>query len=91
MRIIDGPAPGETKEPETGIYAFLIEMPGPAYLAAKECGGHIFYWTTNCHDAIRFQMRQQAEAVMMAVRQLRGDLFPACLPYSPRPVEHKFM
>jgi hypothetical protein len=29
--------------------------------------------------------------VMMAIRQLRGDLFPACLPECPRAVEHMWV
>lgn len=63
-------------------------MQGPAYLAAHHLGGYQFYWTDDPHKAIRFFLEDQANTVMMAVRQLRGDLFPACLIVAPRAVEH---
>lgn len=69
---------------------WLIEMQGPAYLATRQCGGYEFYWTEEVAQALRFAFREQADTTMMAVRQLRGDLFPACLTRTPRAVEHGF-
>jgi hypothetical protein len=67
---------------------WLIEMLGPCYLAVRQLGGYEFYWSREHSEGIRFADRGQADMAMMAIRQLRGDLFPACLPDSPRAVEH---
>lgn len=69
---------------------WLVEMQGPAYLAARHLGGYEFYWTNDWTRAIRFASREQGDLVMMSVRQLRGDLFPACLTRVPCAVEHGF-
>lgn len=69
---------------------WLIEMQGPAYLAARHLGGYEFYWTEQHNQAIRFYERSQADTVMMAIRQLRGDLFPACLTRAPCAIEHSW-
>ena len=69
---------------------WLIEMQGPAYLSARHCGGYEFFWTDDVYKAIRFAFRDQADLTMMAVRQLRGDLFPPCLVRVPCAVEHVF-
>ena len=58
---------------------WVIEMQGPSYLAARCLGGYEFYWDDDIHKAVKFFDRTTADTVMMAVRQLRGDLFPACL------------
>src|SRR5579864_4144053 len=71
---------------------WLIEMQGPAYLSVRHCGGYEFGWCMNHNgengwQVIRLANQAEADFVMMAVRQLRGDLFPACLPVGPRAVE----
>lgn len=70
---------------------WVIEMQGPAYIAARRCGGYEFYWTEDIHKAIRFFNRDTADLVMMTIRQLRGDLFPACLPRIPCAIEHTWL
>ena len=69
---------------------WVIEMQGPVYLSARQLGGYEFYWTADVQSAIRFFEGAQADMVMMAVRQLRPDLFPACLPTPIRAVEHEW-
>jgi hypothetical protein len=83
----DGPIEVGVKEIMNNSW-WLIEMMGPCYLAVRHLGGYEFYWDRDHSDALRFYSRGQADMVMMTVRQLRGDLFPACLPDSPRAVEH---
>lgn len=70
---------------------WLIEMQGPAYLGARRLGGYEFYWTEEWDEAIRFHSRDQADLVMMTIRQLCGDLFPTCLTRVPCAVEHSTM
>ncbi len=67
---------------------WLIEMQGPAYLAARRLGGYEFYWTDDAYQAIRLYDQGQADLVIRTIRQLRGDLFPACLTRVPCAVEH---
>lgn len=70
---------------------WLIEMQGPSYLTVRHCGGYEFLWTDDSHNALRFHSREQGDLVMMAVRQLRGDLFPPCLPRGICAIEHEFV
>lgn len=70
---------------------WLIEMQGPSYLSVRHAGGYEFFWTDDPYKALRFFDREQADLTMMAVRQLRGDLFPACLPRVPCAVEHGWL
>lgn len=70
---------------------WAIEMQGPAYLTVRHAGGYEFCWTEDIHKALRFENREQADLVMMAVRQLRGDLFPPCLTRIPCAVEHAWV
>ena len=81
----------EAVEGEREQFAWLIEAPGPSYLAAHEGVGHIheFRWTREPNEALRFYSQQQADAAMMAVRQLDPRLwgFAAVLGEA-RPVEH---
>ena len=67
---------------------WLIEMMGASYLSARHLGGYEFYWTEDVHRAIRFINKEQADLMMMAVRQLRPDLFPICLPTPIQTTEH---
>lgn len=70
---------------------WLIEMQGPSYLSVRHSGGYEFNWTDDVYQALRFANQEQADKVMMAVRQLRGDLFPPCLTRVPCAVEHQFV
>lgn len=65
-----------------------IEMQGPAWLTVRHSGGYEFCWTENENDSLRFDSRHHADLVMMAVRQLRGDLFPSCLTKVPCATEY---
>ena len=75
----------------TTQFAWLIEAPGPSYLAVRELGGWAFYWSTEHTKALRFMNRQQADALLMAVRELRRDLFPDAYAHFPKAVEHGWM
>lgn len=57
-------------------FAWLIEAPGPRYLAARKVTtSHDFVWHADAALAVRFHSEDQADLVMMAVRQLAPDLF----------------
>lgn len=73
-------------------FCWLIEAPGPAYLAAR-CIGHQyeFHWTADANKALRFVNETQADFTMMAVRVLVPGLFPSVLPQAPRAMQHKFI
>lgn len=54
-----------------GDFRWLIEAPGPRYLAVQRL--HMsdnFEWTDNHSRALAFRSRDQADALMMAVRQM---------------------
>ena len=69
--------------PETVLVAIAI---------AKKLVDVRFSEPTNDHNqAIRFDSRDQADLVMMTIRQLRGDLFPSCLTRVPCAVEHMWI
>lgn len=74
----------------TSEFAWLIEGPGSCYLAVQKAGGHWFHWTRDHNAAICFHTREQAEAVMMAVRELKPDLFPGTFG-EPKPVAHGWL
>lgn len=67
---------------------WLIEGPGPCYLGVRQLGGYEFYWTADVFKGLKFSDREQGDMAMMCIRQLRGDLFPACYATVPRAVEH---
>lgn len=71
--------------------AWLIEMQGSSWLGARHLGGYEFYWTSDPYKAIQFVTKEQADLVMMAVRQLRPDLFPNCLPQPIQATEHIYL
>ncbi len=56
-------------------FAWLIEAPGQSYLAARDLGGHHFFWTREPNHALRFWSKDQADLVMMAVRNHVPALF----------------
>lgn len=52
-------------------FRWLIEAPGPRYLAVQRL--HVsnnFEWTSEHDKALAFQSQDQADALMMAVRQM---------------------
>lgn len=67
---------------------WLIEAPGPAYLYAA---ARIFGWTLDVDRALHLATEEQAETLMMAVREHRPDLFPAAFARPPRAVEHMWV
>ena len=70
-------------------FAWLIEAPGPHYLSIRDIE---FVWTTTAMNAIRFFSEDQADSVMMALRNLHRDLFTFDTVLAPaRAVEHGFM
>ena len=56
-------------------YAWLIEAPGQHYLSVRETAGYQFHWTNDYNMALRFYSKDQADLVMMAVREARPVLF----------------
>lgn len=71
--------------------AWLVEMIGPCYLSARYLGGYEFFWTRDPHEAIHFHTKNIADVTFLAIRQLRPDLFPACLPEPIAAIEHIFV
>lgn len=70
-------------------FAWLIEAPGTKYLATRRLGINEFYWTSDHNTALRFISEQQADGVMMAVRELVPPLFEFARTLGEaRPVEH---
>ena len=70
--------------------SWLIELAGPCYLQVVDRGGYYFQWHTDPHNAIRFSRKEDADLCMMAIREMRPELFPACLPVAPVVREHVF-
>ncbi len=73
--------------------SWLIEMPG-AYLSARRLGGYEFFWTTEPNLALRFHDKDQADLAMMAIRQLRPELFFGYVDGKAswfKPVEHRWL
>lgn len=57
-------------------YRWLIEAPGTNYLAVREIAHkHTFHWTADHDKALHFRTKEQADGLMMAVRQLSPELF----------------
>jgi hypothetical protein len=69
-----------------GKTAWLIEAPGRMFLGA--CSRQ-FTWTADWNKAIRFVSKEQADDVMMAVRELCRDMFPDAFGV-PKPTEHSW-
>jgi hypothetical protein len=65
-------------------------MQGPAFLSVKRSGGYRFEWRHDPYQALRFFNHEQADATMMAIRDLRPDLFPACVTHAPHAAEYDF-
>ncbi len=62
-----------TDKPE---FAWLIEAPGQQYLTAcKIANLYTFKWTKDHLLAIRFWNQEQADSMMMAIRELDKELF----------------
>lgn len=73
-------------------FAWLIEVSGPHYLCVRDVGNRrTFEWTRDHDAAIRFHSSQQADEVMMAVRELRRELFIFPTGEEARPVEHGWL
>lgn len=59
-------------------FAWLIEAPGPRYLAVRKGLGDYrgeFYWTDKPNDALRFFNKAQADFTGTAIRRLLPDLW----------------
>lgn len=56
-------------------FRWLIEAPGPRYLAARKLGNYEFHWTQDHNAAIAFRSEAQADMTMMAIRDLAPELF----------------
>ncbi len=73
-------------------FAWLIEAPGPHYLGCRKLGKHEFYWTKAHDKALRFHSQEQADLVMMAVRESEPRLFDfAANLEDAKPVEHAWI
>jgi hypothetical protein len=70
-------------------FAWLIEAPGHNHLAYRYLGKHEFYWTDDPNKALRFYSSQQADGVMMALREMFPPLFGFALTLGDaRVIEH---
>jgi len=79
----------ETEKTTATEFHWLIEMQGPAYLAVRHLGNmYEFHWTNDASTALKSPGKHQASLLMLAIRQLRPDLFPACLTSPIAPMEH---
>jgi hypothetical protein len=67
---------------------WLIEAPGPAYLRAS---ARHFDWVDDAGLALHLATEAQGDALMMSVRELCPNLFPAAFIRAPRVVEHMFV
>lgn len=79
-------------------FRWLIEAPGIRYLAVQRLSmSDNFEWTSDHNKALALRSQEQADALMMAVRQMDRDFnkgalfaFEATLGNA-RPVEHGWM
>lgn len=70
-------------------FTWLVEAPGPRYLAVRKLAGYEFHWTDDANKALRFNDQEQADLTMMGIRELAPALFAfAALLGDPRPIEH---
>lgn len=64
----------DEEEPEEKLmsdFRWLIEAPGQRYLAVQRLNmSDNFEWTTDHNKALAFRSQEQADALMMAVRQM---------------------
>lgn len=52
-------------------FRWLIEAPGPRYLAVQRLRmSDTFEWTADHNRALAFRSEEQADALMMAIRQM---------------------
>ena len=57
-----------------GNFRWLIEAPGQRYLAIQRLNmSDNFEWTSDHNKALAFRSKEQADALMMAVRQVSRD------------------
>lgn len=72
-------------------HAWLIEAPGHYYLAARTHSVHEFHWTQDSLKALRFANEEQADQAMMALREIKPELFMFARNLGePRPIEHSW-
>ena len=71
-------------------FRWIIEAPGQNYFAARKLGQNYgFYWTRDHDKALYFMSEAQADATMMAVRELAPALFGFAVTLGDaKPVEH---
>ena len=70
-------------------FAWLIEVSGPHYLCVRNLNGkREFFWTRDHDRALRFASEDQADDAMMAIRELKRELFIFPTGEDPKPVEH---
>lgn len=81
-------------------FRWLIEAPGPKYLAVQKLhASDNFEWTADHNKALAFRSEQQADELMMAVRQMdrqingfdKGLFGFECSLGNAKPVEHGWM
>jgi hypothetical protein len=57
-------------------FRWLIEAPGQKYLAVQRLSqSDNFEWTPDHNKALAFRSQDQADALMMAVRQMERELY----------------
>lgn len=70
------PAPPR-RRPMAETFAWLIEAPGPRYLAVREVPKMYgeFIWTDDPNKALRFWSKEQCDKTMLAIRRMDPPLF----------------
>jgi hypothetical protein len=84
------PAQPQLQGGDGASFAWLIEAPGQNYLGAREISHYReFYWTADHNKALRFFSQEQADAAMMAMRQINPKLWAFAVNLGEaKPVEH---
>jgi hypothetical protein len=74
-------------------FRWLIEAPGTKYLAVRRIKTMAdFVWTSDHNTALAFRTKEQADDLMMAVRDLKPDIFGFERTLgNAAPVEHAWM
>lgn len=56
-------------------FRWMIEAPGPRYIAVRKLGCYEFYWDADHNQALYFKTEPQADLTMLAIRTLAPMLF----------------
>lgn len=74
-------------------FRWLIEAPGPRWLAVRELTSMFdFIWSSNHDAALAFRSQEQANGAMQAIRSIKRELFGFEDTLGPaRAIEHGYL